>query len=67
MGIAFLKMEFHYSTLLNHVFAIHFLEMKYAHVMVAGGVIFILLQVDVELVTVHCNIAWHCLVISQYS
>jgi hypothetical protein len=39
--------------LLNHVFASHFLEMKYAHMMVAVGVIFILVQDDVELVTVH--------------
>jgi len=53
VGIAFLKMEFHYCMLLNHVFASHFLEMKYAHMMVAGGVIFILLQYNVELVTVH--------------
>jgi len=53
--------------LLNYVFAIHFLEMKYAHMMVAGGVILILLQDDVELITVHCNIAWHSLIISQYS
>jgi len=45
-------MEFNYCMLLNHVFASHFLEMKYAHMM-AGGVIFILLQYDVELVTVH--------------
>jgi len=52
VGIAFLKMEFNYCMLLNHVFASHFLEMKYAHMM-AGGVIFILLQYDVELVTVH--------------
>jgi len=53
VGIAFLKMEFHYCMLLNHVFATHFLEIKYANMRVAGGVIFILVQDDVELVTVH--------------
>jgi len=53
VGTAFLKMEFHYCMLLNHVFASHFVEMKYANMRVAGGVNFFLVQDDVELVTVH--------------